>query len=51
MKPKNAGKDMWQRAQTEFNQKFEQNSQTQDADGGQAMSVLYMTLLETVSQE
>ena len=50
MKPYNAGEDMWLRAQT-ANQKLKQNAQTQDADGMQAMSVLYMTLLETVSQE
>ena len=32
MKPKNAGKNMWMRAQI-ANQKLKQNAQTQDADG------------------
>ena len=40
---------MWQRAQ-DANQKLEQNEQTQDDDGMQARSVLYMTLIEAVSQ-
>ena len=35
MKPNNAGKNMSLRPQT-ANQKFKQNSQTQDADGMQA---------------
>ena len=38
MKPKNAGKDMWLRAQTE-NENLK-NAQRQDADGVQAVSVL-----------
>ena len=50
MKPNNAGKDIWQRVQT-VNQKLKQNAQTQDVDGMQAMSVLYMTQLEAVSQQ
>ena len=50
MKRNNAGKSMWQRSQT-ANQKFKQNAQTQDADGMQAMSVLYMTQLEVTPQE
>ena len=41
---------MWQRAQTS-NQKLKHNAQTQDADGVQTMSVLYMILLEAVSQQ
>ena len=45
MKLNNAGKVMRQRAQTS-NQKFKENTQTQDADGMQAVSVLYMTQLE-----
>ena len=49
MKPNNAGKDMWRRAEI-ANQKLKQNAQTHDADGLQAMSLLYMTLLEAVSQ-
>ena len=50
MKLNNAGEDIWQRAQN-ANQKFEWNTQTQDADGTQAMSVLYKTLLEPVSEK
>ena len=50
MKPNNAGEDMQQRAQT-ANQKLKQNAPTQDADVMQAMSVLYMTLIEVVSQQ
>ena len=41
---------MWLRAQS-ANQKLKQNTQTQDADAMQAMPVLYMTLLEAVSQQ
>ena len=41
---------MWQRAQTPI-QKLKQNAQTQNPDAMQAMSVLYMTLLEAVSQQ
>ena len=41
---------MWQRAQT-ANLEFKQNAQLQDADGMQAMSSLYMTLLEALSQQ
>ena len=50
MKPNNAGKDMWQGAQT-GNKKTKQNAQTQKSDGVQAMSLFYMTLLEAVSQQ
>ena len=42
MKPKNAGKDMWLRAQTVY-QKLKQKVQLQDADSIDAFSVLYMT--------
>ena len=41
---------MWQRAQTAI-QKLKQNAKIQNPDGMQAMPVLYMTLLETVSQQ
>ena len=41
---------MWQRPQT-ANQQLKQSAQTQDADGMQAMSVLYMALLEAVCQQ
>ena len=50
MKPNNAGNDMWPQAQT-TNQKFEQNSRTQDADGMQALFVLYITQLEAIYQQ
>ena len=43
MKPNNAGKNKWLRAQT-LNQKLK-NAQTQDADGGQAFfCVIYDTV-------
>ena len=41
MKPINAGKDMCLRTQT-VNQKLEQNAQTQDNDGMEALPVLFM---------
>ena len=50
MKPNNAGKNIWLRAQT-LNQKLKQNAQTQDADGMQALSVLNTTKLEGISQQ
>ena len=50
MKPNNAGKGMWLRAQT-ANQKSKQNVETQDADGMQALSVLYMTQLKAISKQ
>ena len=40
---------MWLRART-ANQKFKQNAQTQDTDDMQALSVLYLTQLEAISQ-
>ena len=46
----NAGKDMWLWAQT-ANVKLKQDAQTaQDADGMLAMSLLYVTQLEAISQ-
>ena len=50
MKPNNEGKDMWQRAQP-VNQYLKGSAQTQDAEGMQVMSVMYMTLLEAVFQQ
>ena len=44
MKPNNAGKGIWLRAQA-TNQKLKQNAETQDADGMQALSVLNITQL------
>ena len=44
IKPNNAGKDMRLLTQTE-NQKFKQKAQTQDADGTQALLVLYLAQL------
>ena len=41
---------MWLRAQSAF-EKFKQEAQIQDADGMQAMSVLFMTKLDTISQQ
>ena len=41
---------MWLRAQT-TNQKLKQNFETQDIDGIQALSVLYMTQLAAISQQ
>ena len=41
---------MWLQAQT-ANQKLKQNALTQDADGIQALSVLYMTQLEAIFQQ
>ena len=51
MRLNNAGEDMWPRAQT-ANEKLKQDTQshTQDADGVNAMSVLYMSLSEAISQ-
>ena len=43
-------KDVWLRAQT-ANQKLKQNAQTQDADGMQALSVIYITQLDAISQQ
>ena len=40
---------MWLRDQT-ANQEFKQNTQTQDADDVQALSVLHSAQLEAVSQ-
>ena len=50
MKPNSAGENIWMRAQ-DLNQKFEQNAQTQDADGIQALFVLYLPQLEAVTQQ
>ena len=51
MKPNKAGNDMWLRAQT-TNQNFKKKKpQTQDADCIQAVSLLYITQLETTSQQ
>ena len=41
MKPNNAGKIIWLRAQT-LNQKLKQNAVTQDADGRQVIFLCYM---------
>ena len=49
MKPNNASKYIWLRSQA-ANQKLNQNAQTQDAEGIQAISVLYMTQLDAISQ-
>ena len=50
MKPNNAGKCMWLRAQTE-NEKFEQEAKTQDTGGMQAVFMLYMTKIDALSQQ
>ena len=50
MKPSNSGKDMWLQAQT-ANQKLKQNAPTQDADGMQALSALYKTQVEDISEK
>ena len=50
MQPTSAGKEMWLWAQT-ADQKLEQNAQIHDADGMQALFVLFMTELEAVSQQ
>ena len=50
MKPNNAGKHMWLRAQT-ANKKLKQNVETQDVGGIQALSVLYITQLDAISQQ
>ena len=50
MKPNKAGEDMWLRAETE-NEKLKQDVQIQDVEGMQAMSVLFMTELEAISQQ
>ena len=50
MKPYNAGKDMWLRAQI-THQKLKHNARKQDTDGIQALSVLYMTRLEAIYQQ
>ena len=49
MKPNNAGKNMWLRAETE-NQNQKQNAQTLDADGMKTFSTVYVTQLEATSQ-
>ena len=43
MKPNNAGKDA--------NQKWKKTAQAEDAEGMQAMSVLYMKQLEAIFQQ
>ena len=50
MKPNNKGKNMWLLGQT-ANLKMTQNAQTLDFNGLQAFPVLYMTQLETQSQQ
>ena len=50
MKPNNVGKGMWLRAQTAYD-KQAQNEEPQDVDGMQALSVLYLTQLEAISQQ
>ena len=44
VKPNNAGKGMWPRAQT-ANQKFKQFGKTQDVEGMPALSVLYISTM------
>ena len=41
MKPNNAGKDMWLRAETVI-EKLKQDAQKQDDDGMQAVSLCYI---------
>ena len=48
MKPNKARKHMLLRAQT-VNQKLKQNAQTQDAEGMQTFSAIFLTQLETIS--
>ena len=50
IKSNNADKYMWLRAQI-LNQKLNLNTQTQDVDGMQAMSVFYMIQKEAISQQ
>ena len=50
MKPNKAGKDMWLRSQT-AHQKLKQKAQTQDADGMQVLSALYMAQLEAIPKQ
>ena len=47
MRPINADKDVWLRAQTS-NQKIKQYVQIQDADGTQTYSVLFMTKVKAI---
>ena len=49
-KPNNTGKDIWPWPRI-ANQNLKQNALTQNADGLQAMSVLYMILIEAVIQQ
>ena len=49
MKPNNAGKNIWMRAQT-LNQKLKQNAQTQNVDGRVAFfCVIYDTIKGYIS--
>ena len=50
MKPNNIGKPLWLRAKT-ANEKLKQNVGTQDDDGMQGLSVLYMIQLEAILQQ
>ena len=50
MKPWNACKGMWLWAQT-AKQKLKRIAQTQNADGMQVMSELYIRVLEAASQQ
>ena len=50
MKPNNASEDIWLWVET-GNEKFKEDSQTQHADGSQAMSVLYIAQLEAISKQ
>ena len=50
MSRNNAGKDMWLRAQT-ANQKWKQKIQTEDSNGIQVLSVVYMTQIEPICQQ
>ena len=46
----NADEDVWLRAET-ANERLKQNTRTQDADCMPAVSVLYMTQLDAISQQ
>ena len=50
MESNDAGEDMWLRAEI-ANEKLKHDAQTHGADGMQAMSVLYMTQLEAMTQQ
>ena len=50
MKSNNAAEEMWLRAET-ADEKLQQDIQTQDADGMQAVTVVLMTLFKAISQQ